>query len=91
MEAGGKGPGFSSLYILPPCPGCLVNASPLPNDILSGPLMVKDDVNAEEGVHEELGMELPGQRIYIKYRRRCKKTMLRKDSHENYLRQDVFI
>jgi hypothetical protein len=44
-------------------------ASPLPNDILAGPLMVKDDVNAEEGVHEELGMELPGQRIYIIYRR----------------------
>jgi hypothetical protein len=36
-------------------------ASPLPNDILAGPLMVKDDVNAEEGVHKELGMELPDQ------------------------------
>jgi hypothetical protein len=35
----------------------------LPNDILSGPLMVKDDVNAEEGVHEELGMKLSDQNI----------------------------
>ncbi len=46
---------------------------PLPNDILSGPLMVKDDVNAEEGVHEELGMELPDHRICIIYRRLWKK------------------
>jgi hypothetical protein len=72
MEVGGKGPGFSSLYILPPCPWLLGYASPLPNDILAGPLMVKDDVNAEEGVHEELGMELPDQRICIIYRRLCK-------------------
>ncbi len=74
MEAGGMGPGFPLCTFF--LHALVANASSLPNDILAGPLMVKDDVNAEEGVHQELGMELPDQRICVIYRETMQKSMI---------------